>query len=65
MKTCTKCKQIKGDFDFGKCTKKSDGLKEVCKQCRRIEAKEYYVKKDKQKHILESLRARAKKLKVS
>ena len=62
MKTCTKCKVRKELSCFGKRSSNKDGLKEVCKDCRKEEAHHYWLTKDKQKHTLESLRARAKKM---
>jgi hypothetical protein len=62
MKTCTKCNDTKDLSSFGKYTKNKDGLKEVCKDCRKLEAKEYFKTKDRQRHSLETIRARAKRM---
>lgn len=62
MKTCTKCSVPKTLSCFGKCSKNKDGLKEVCKECRKLEARQYFKTKDKQRHSLETIRGRAKKM---
>lgn len=49
---------------FGKHSRERDLLRAVCKECRKPEAVSYYLNKDKQKHLLETLRNRAKNLKV-
>jgi len=60
MKRCSKCR-IKKDFsDFGKNKKSKDGLKSACKECLRIDWKEYYNKnkekvlKKNKKYLLEN-----------
>lgn len=65
MKCCTKCKESKSLQDFGKYSRAKDGHKEVCKACRKVEAQQYYLQKDKQEHLLQTLRGRAKDLGVA
>ncbi len=64
LKICSKCREFKDVSMFGKHSKERDGLRGVCKECRKKEAVGYYLKKDKQKHLLETLRSRAKNLNV-
>jgi hypothetical protein len=43
MKVCSKCKKEKEDSEFHKHTISKDGLRNVCKECRKIESKEYTI----------------------
>lgn len=60
MKVCTKCKESKAFFEYGKHKKESDGLRAVCTSCRKIEAHLRYKTKDKQLHLLNVIKNRAK-----
>lgn len=42
MKTCTKCKQIKPEAEFGRHKKTKDGLRCNCKSCENKYMKTYY-----------------------
>ena len=61
MKICSKCNVAKDKSCFGKHKKEKDLLRAVCKDCRKIEAHERYKNVDKQQHILNTIRGRAKK----
>lgn len=65
MKICSKCHEEKSLSLFGVYNKSKDKHKEVCKACRTKEAYTYFLYKDKQRHLLETTRARAKKLGLS
>ncbi|CEP79292.1 HNH endonuclease [[Clostridium] sordellii] len=41
MKMCSKCKIMKDESEFHKHSRSQDGLRSVCKECRKIETKEY------------------------
>ena len=60
MKICTKCKQTKALSEYGKHSKQHDGLRAVCKLCRKLEAQLSYKTKDKQLHLLNAIKNRAK-----
>jgi len=44
IKICNKCKLEKNVSSFGKHKSAKDGFRHVCKECRKIETKEYYNK---------------------
>lgn len=44
MKICSKCKKLKDESEFHKHSRNKDGLRNVCKECRKIETKEYRAK---------------------
>lgn len=44
MKICSNCKEEKEFSEFHKKAKSKDGYREVCKECRKPESKEYYEK---------------------
>ena len=43
MKKCSKCKLEKPFEEFGKNKSQKDGLSHVCKKCRIINSKKYYI----------------------
>jgi len=60
MKVCTKCHINKEISEFGKHKKEADGVRSVCKECRKKEAFLHYKDMDKQKHLLNTIKGRAK-----
>lgn len=63
-KICTKCKQEKSLEDFHRHSRSKNGHREVCKACRKTLSAEVHKKKDLQAHTLQSIKFRAKELKL-
>jgi len=59
-KKCSKCKEVKPVNEFGKLNKRKDGLKELCKECKRKETKEYRTKNPISEECREISRRKAK-----
>jgi len=60
MKICNKCNLSKQISEFGRHKKQPDGVRTVCKECRKQESFLHYKDIDKQKHLLNAIKARAK-----
>lgn len=64
MKICSKCKILKNLIDFGQRKNVSDGRKDACKKCLRLDSKLYYKKNKEKEQIRCKLKYKKNKHKI-